>query len=52
MVLLFVCFTITSVLIAANGLNFVARCAGKKPATIPISVAKIIADTPKPDRYL
>ena len=29
--------------IAANGLNFVALCAGKNPAIIPIKVANTIA---------
>jgi hypothetical protein len=29
--------------IAANGLNFVALCAGKKPANIPMTVENTIA---------
>ena len=31
--------------IAANGLSLVARCAGKKPATIPTMVENMIAAT-------
>ena len=34
-----------SLRIAASGLNLVARCAGKKPAIIPINVENTIAST-------